>query len=85
MKMVVGSAFWGLGNNELEDEIIRDVAQASQSYVDKPMKSPAYNAREKGLVRGKILKKLKSLLQWRLQYYLHALVNKLCDPAVQLG
>ncbi|KAK1995151.1 hypothetical protein LX36DRAFT_702472 [Colletotrichum falcatum] len=86
MKQVVGSPFWGLGNDCVaEAEIIREVAEASLSYADKPMKTPKSNSKRKHSARKSILEKMHALLHVRVRCYVHAIVEKLLDRSVQLG
>lgn len=87
MKQVVGSPFWGLTGdvNGAERDVIADLVAASHAYADMPLKSPAFNVRKKKKLRDGILKKVRALLNDRLQIYLHAIVNKLFDNDVPLG
>jgi hypothetical protein len=43
MKQVVGGTFCGIQNESLEDQIIKDLAQKSISYVYNENKSEAFN------------------------------------------
>ncbi|TLD29241.1 hypothetical protein PspLS_03927 [Pyricularia sp. CBS 133598] len=87
MKQVVGSPFWGLVSRDecaAELDIVKEVARAGLAYSDLPMKTPKFNADRKRAARVKITEKLHKLLFWRVNSYLHAIVNRLFDTSLEL-
>ncbi|TLD21387.1 hypothetical protein PspLS_09285 [Pyricularia sp. CBS 133598] len=80
MKQVVGSPFWGLGEDqEAEADIVNDLVKAAEHYRDDPTRDNHTNGDIKRRRRVQILYKLRKLLQDRVQIYIISIVNKLLD------
>ena len=85
MKQVVGGTFCGFRGEELEHQIITELAAGSKLCQNVQASPRPFNQKKIRVLTQRILSKLKVLLQGRLRIYTEAIVNRLFNPEVALG
>lgn len=84
MKQVVGGAFCGISNPDLEAAIVRSLTSAAKECAYNPMKTQLHNDKVLEHAAAHIVEMLQTLLRPRVTKYLWALVNKLFDRKIKL-
>jgi hypothetical protein len=84
MKQIVGGAFCGFLNIDLEREIISDLISESQQDFDEPGLPADMLASLVEAALERLLVKIKLLLSSRVEKLLEVLASRLLDPSVDL-
>ncbi|KAF8536092.1 hypothetical protein BDD12DRAFT_852532 [Trichophaea hybrida] len=84
MKQIVGGAFAGYFDRQLEYEIIRDLVTESQVCNINPRKELEHGENKIMSAATRIVTKIRQLLEGKVQFYLSSITHRLFDPQTKL-
>ena len=84
MKQVIGGAFTGLFDSDLEQTIVSLLVQSMEQYPADAQDPLSYKEKMLTIAVKPIIHELHMLLDSRVNIFLRKIIGRLCDPAVPL-